>query len=263
VSLLGHRGGAGPPLVLLHGLGLDWRCWRPVLPALEREHDVLALDLPGFGAAAPLPRGTPPTPARLADAVEAELDALGIPPAVLVGNSLGGWVALELARRGRAVRVVALSPAGLEAPPGRAYLLAINEAMRLRARALAPLGRLATATSAGRVFALAGLRARPWRVGSREAAEDVATFAHAPAFHSTLLATTTGAVPAGLDEIRVPVRIAVGRLDVLLGVWTAPRFSTLLPDAEIVGLRRAGHVPMHDDPEAVARVILRPPPPAA
>jgi pimeloyl-ACP methyl ester carboxylesterase len=139
-----HRGGHGRPLVLLHGLGLTWRSWKPVLGALEARHDAIALDLPGFGASAPLERGVRPTPRALADAVAAELDRLGLEAPIVVGNSLGGWLALELARRGRAQRVVAIAPSGLETPPERAYVIGLNEIMRVRARAGAPFGRAVT-----------------------------------------------------------------------------------------------------------------------
>src|SRR3954454_7677763 len=157
------RGGSGPPLVLIHGLGLTWRCWRPILPALEKHHDVAALDLPGFGAVPPLPDGAQPTPDALADALEQELDSLAMERPALVGNSLGGWLALELARRWRASRVVAIAPAGLELPPERAYVIALNEAMRLRSKLGAPLGRLLTRPRLTRAALLVGLRERPWR----------------------------------------------------------------------------------------------------
>jgi pimeloyl-ACP methyl ester carboxylesterase len=120
-----HRAGTGPPLLLIHGLGLAWRCWKPVLAELEREHDVVAIDLPGFGAAPGLD-GTPPTIDALCDRVEADLDREGLDAVHVAGNSLGGWVALELARRGRGRSVVAFAPAGLELPPERAYVISLN-----------------------------------------------------------------------------------------------------------------------------------------
>ncbi len=93
-KLTRHRGGSGQPLVLVlvHGLGLSWRSWQPVLDALEGRHDVVAIDLPGFGESPRLPDRAAPTPARLADAVESELDRLSLDAPALVGNSLGGWV---------------------------------------------------------------------------------------------------------------------------------------------------------------------------
>ena len=105
-----HRGGSGPPLVCLHGFGDTWRTWELVLPALERRHDVLAPTLAGHA-------GGPPIEGELgdgvlADAVERDLDRAGFRTAHLVGNSLGGYVALQLAARGRAQSVVAFAPAG-------------------------------------------------------------------------------------------------------------------------------------------------------
>jgi pimeloyl-ACP methyl ester carboxylesterase len=84
---------------------------------LTPRHDVIAPDLPGFGDAPVL--DAVPTVAALADAIEAELDAAGIDTTAVAGNSLGGSVGLELARRGRALRVVVLGPAGTESAADR------------------------------------------------------------------------------------------------------------------------------------------------
>ncbi len=106
-----HRGGSGEPLVLIHGIGHTWRGWKPMLPELERRFDVLAVDLPG---SRPLGsrcrRSVDSTPEALADAVEREMLGAGFDTAHIAGNSLGGWIALELARRGRARTVTAISP---------------------------------------------------------------------------------------------------------------------------------------------------------
>jgi pimeloyl-ACP methyl ester carboxylesterase len=255
-GLTRHRGGSGPPLVLLHGLGLSWRSWLPVLDELEAQHDVLALDLPGFGSSAPLADGAPPTPARLADAVRDELDALDVEAPVLVGNSVGGWVALELARRGRASRVVAIAPSGLESPPERAYVIAMNEFMRVRARAARPLGRLVTRPLPARVALFGGLRSKPWRLGPEDGVRELQEYGCSPSFQSTLRWTIGTNVPLGLEEISVPVRIAFGTADLLLGGFTAPRFAALIPHADLVPLPGLGHVPMLDDPATVARTIL-------
>ena len=105
-----HRGGAGEPLVLLHGFTDTWRTWELVLPALQERHDVLAVTLAGHA-------GGPEIDGELSDdtlavAVERAMDAAGFATAHLVGNSLGGYTALRLAARGRARTVVALAPAG-------------------------------------------------------------------------------------------------------------------------------------------------------
>ena len=109
-----HRGGAGAPLVCLHGFTDTWRTWELVLPALERRHDVLAVTLAGHAGGPPLAQ--PVADAVLADAVEAAMDEAGFETAHIAGNSLGGYVAVQLAARGRARSVVALAPAGAARP---------------------------------------------------------------------------------------------------------------------------------------------------
>jgi pimeloyl-ACP methyl ester carboxylesterase len=243
-------------MVLLHGLGLTWNSWMPVLPALEARHDVIALDLPGFGASAPIGDGVPPTPSALAGAVAAELDRLRLRTPILVGNSLGGWLALELARRGRAERAVAIAPSGLEAPGERAYVIALNELMRARARVAAPLGRAVTAPLPTRALLFGGLRTRPWKVDPADGVRELESFGRSRSFQPTLRWTVGATIARGLADIRVPVRIVFGTLDVMLGAFTAPRFAAAIPGAELRALRGLGHVPMNDDPEQVARTIL-------
>ena len=255
-GLTRYRGGGGPPLVLVHGLGLSWRCWRPLLDALERCHEVVAIDLPGFGDSPPLAGDVAPTPTRLADAVELELDRLGLDAPALVGNSLGGWVALELARRGRATRAVLLSPSGLESPLERVWVIALNEQLRLRARIGAQVGRWLTEPLLTRMILLGGLRSRPWRLSPDAAARDLHDFGCSPGFQATLRSTVAARAPIWLGEIRVPVRVAYGTFDLMLGAVTAPRFAAAIPGAELIPLPAVGHVPMLDDPELVARAIL-------
>ena len=152
--------------------------------------DVLALDLPGFGAAEPLPDRTPTVPA-LSDAVEAELDRAGLDRVHIAGNSLGGWIALELARRGRARSVVAISPSGLESPAERIGVISMNEAMRARNIAAAPAATLLTADPVSRSTMIGALHGRPWHVPAHEAAAEIRDFATAPGFHATLGSTTS------------------------------------------------------------------------
>jgi pimeloyl-ACP methyl ester carboxylesterase len=251
-----HRAGLGPPLVLLHGLGLSWRSWRPILPALERRHDVVALDLPGFGDSKPLATAEPPTVAALLAAVERELDRLGLDRPAIVGNSLGGWLALELARRGRASRVVGIAPAGLELPAERVYVALLNELMRARAKLGRRLGPTLARTLPARLALLTGLRTRAWRVPIEDVWLEVRDFAGAPAFQATLARAEGLDVPVGLPAVSVPVRILFGTADIMLGAFTAPRFAALMPGVDLVPLVGLGHVPMADDPALVARRIL-------
>ena len=107
-----HRAGSGSPMVLIHGFSASWGVWRPLLPALERHHDVLVSTLLGHSGGPEYLAGSPAAPDAMADALERDMDSAGFERAHLVGNSLGGWLALELAARGRALSATALSPAG-------------------------------------------------------------------------------------------------------------------------------------------------------
>jgi pimeloyl-ACP methyl ester carboxylesterase len=225
-----------------------------VLPILTRVHDALALDLPGFGTAPPLIHTTP-TVAALTDAVEAELDRAELGRVHVAGNSLGGWIALELARRGRTISVVALSPSGLETPIERVGVIAMNEVMRARNVAAAPAATLLTAAPASRSAMLGGLHGRPWRVPAHDAASEIRDFATAPGFHATLGSTTGSRIPTGLGDIRVPTRICFGTRDSMIGSLTAPRFAAAIPGAQLVSLPGCGHVPMADDPHVVATAV--------
>src|SRR4051794_774653 len=145
-----HRGGSGPPLVCLHGFLDTWRSWQLTLPLLERRHDVLAPTLPGHAGGEPLYEGV--RDGVLADAVERAMDLAGIGHAHVAGNSLGGFVALQLAARGRARSVIAFAPAGGWAPGDtqREQLLARQRALHRDLRAIAPHADAVVATDEGR-----------------------------------------------------------------------------------------------------------------
>jgi pimeloyl-ACP methyl ester carboxylesterase len=242
--------------VLVHGLGLSAHVWAPVLPALAQRHDVVTLDLPGFGSAPVLEGGARPDVAGLTAALVAELDALGLERPAVAGNSLGGRLALELARAGRASRVVAIAPSGFENAAERAFVIGANELLRAQARAAHRVGRASIATAAGRTMLLGGLRARPWALDADAAWADVRALAGAPAFQGTLWLAEGADVAAAVWDVGVPVRIAFGTRDLMLGAVTSPRFATVIPGAGLVPLPGTGHVPMADDPDLVARVIL-------
>lgn len=248
-----ERAGVGDPVVLLHGLGASWVSWSQVLPALTPYVEVLAPDLPGHGRSAPLPPGTAPTVEALTDSVERELDRLGINwPVPIVGNSLGGEVALELAVRSRAGAVLALSPSGLSTSWERVYIRNTLRAGHQLARVIVPwaddLGANPVARSA--LFGL--IRSRPWRMTAQEAATEVRNMA-SPAFLDTLLEVEARTAD-NLDKIDCPVTVGFGTFDRLLGAHQGPRFAAAIRDARLVRLPGLGHVPMSDDPEAVARL---------
>ena len=110
MSLAHVRRGSGPPLVLIHGIGSQWQMWKPVLDRVSREREVVALDLPGFGDSEEY--RARPTVEALASAVAEFLDGIGLGGAHVAGNSLGGGVALAMARAGTARSACLVSPAG-------------------------------------------------------------------------------------------------------------------------------------------------------
>ena len=136
------RLGAGAPLVLLHGLGSSRRAWDPVVPVLAERFHVVTVDLPGFGNSKPLPPHLEPQPAALAAAVGELVEELGIDAPHVVGNSLGGWVALEVAHSRPVSSLTLLSPAGLWPGNTPRYNQATLRATRWLARHGRPLSPL-------------------------------------------------------------------------------------------------------------------------
>ena len=240
------------PLVLVHGVGSSSAAWDPLIPYLDGQ-DLVAIDLPGFGGAPPLPPGQPASVPAHADFVERRLDEDGIKAAHLIGNSSGGWTALELARRGRASSVVALSPAGMWRGWERRYVFA---SLRLAHR----LSRVASPV-ADKLMELKPLRmalwqyfAHPTKLSRAEAAAAIQTMGSSSSFDDFTAWTSTHS-PAGLDEIDCPVLIAWGAKDRLLFRRQADRIVMEIPGADFRLLPGAGHVPMADDPGLVAEAI--------
>jgi len=255
LSLVHDRGGSGEPLVLVHGIGSCWRCWDPVVPLLREHHDVIALDLPGYGES-PAVNGEP-TVYAITDALEEALVAAGLEDAHLVGNSLGGWIVAELAAHGRAKTAVAISPAGLATQREIAFAKGtLGPAQRI-ARRIAPMADRLVATRPARALLFNQMHARPWRVEPDSAAHQLRMLAGSESFVDTLeWACSSGAQPRGLDRIACPFRILWGTRDLVLPYRQAKRWERLVPDAELVTLKGLGHLPMADDPKLVAKSIL-------
>lgn len=252
MTLAATRTGTGPPLLMLHGVGSARPDWASLLPHLTPDFDVLAVDLPGHGASAPVPGR--PTIGALTDAVEAELDARGLGAVHVYGNSLGGRIALELARRGRARSVVAVAPSGTSVLPERLYQLTGMAVARLAVRALRPALPVLARSRVPRTVLMAGLRAQPWKASEDELLALPAGFGSSPDFWRQLLWALLLDVPLGVREIRCPVTLAQGLFDPVAPMQT-PRFAALVEGSTLALLPWSGHAPHSDQPALLARLV--------
>lgn len=249
-----RRAGAGEPLVLVHGVGSRRQVWTPVLPALEARHDVVALDLPGFGASAP--DGTEPSIEAQAVRVEAFFDELGLDRPHVAGNSMGGAIALELARRGSVRSATAVSPAGFWTGREREWCVRSLQATARLLPALRPRLPALAATAAGRTLLLAQIIHRPWRLTSEDVVGTVDAFLGSASTPRALELFREHTFHDA-DELRgVPVTIAWGDHDRLLLTRQRARARRVLPWARHVELPGCGHVPFSDDPELLGAVLL-------
>lgn len=254
----GHRGGNGTPVLLLHGVSSIWRAWTPVLPYLEPHHDVIAPTLAGHGGGPPLKSHLAPSVPALADALEDHLDQLGLQRVHIAGNSLGGWLGIELARRGRALSLTLFSPAG--AWRSQRSIEARAAAIRLTVGAMARSTAYAdfiSRNSALRWLALAAQVARPDRFPADILAASIRANGQAPAVLPLLHALPHNQVQPLPAERDYPVRLVWSGNDRVLPYkgFGAP-MRDRIPDVELIHFPGVGHVPMTDDPAGVARHIL-------
>jgi pimeloyl-ACP methyl ester carboxylesterase len=223
--------------------------WRPVVELLAAEREVLTLDMPGFGGAPELPNGVEPSAANLAAAIQQRCATLGIDRPHVAGNSLGGWVALEMGRAGAAASVTALSPAGL----WRAPLGPRKGDTRQRARRLRPLVVAALHVPATRRRMLSTFAAHPERIPAAEGRELVLGWIDSSGYDGANHSMRTHLFdPAGYPE-DVPVTIAWGELDRLVG---PPKPERRPAGSRFLVLPGVGHTPTWDDPQLVARTLL-------
>jgi pimeloyl-ACP methyl ester carboxylesterase len=246
MSVSYDRSGDGEPLLLIHGLGGERHIWAPVLDRLVPERDTIRVDLPGFGASPVLAPGVKATPWALAARIAEQLDVLRLDRVHVAGNSLGGWVALELAKAGRALSVTGLATAGLwEGPLARKACV-----MWTISRALLPGLPTLLRGAGARRLALGGSVAHPERVPYAAAVGIARAYATAPGFIAANDNMRANHFTGG-DRIDVPVTMAWCEHDRLIA---RPRHLPF-PARELL-LQGCGHVPMYDDPQAVAAVLL-------
>lgn len=257
-----YRAGEGEPLLLLHGVTGTWHHWRPVLGDLVAKFEVIAPTLAGHDGGPPFTKTGALDLGDATDSLEEHLEELGLDTFHVAGNSLGGSLALELAKRGRARSVVALSPGGGWRPgdPGG------NESRRV-ARFFA---RTQLITKASDRYLPQLLR---WPVVRRVSFRDVmyrgeqvpladAVHMARTAIHCTIIeqvidSLKAGASIEGLDQVKAPTLVAWAKHDRVLRMnRQSERFRTQIPDVEFRVLEGVGHVPMYDDPPLIADTII-------
>jgi pimeloyl-ACP methyl ester carboxylesterase len=254
-GLTQRRAGAGSPMLLLHGIGGSWRNFQTILPLLARSYDVLGVDMPGYGASPPLPAEIEPSVPALADAVARELDRLGIDKAHILGNALGGFVALELARQGRALTVVALAPAGLSSRIVLTYTVALLTWCRFLARTCAPVADQVAGSRLMRWLTWRAFLRYPGRPPAEAIAHGIRDYGRSPSFFRTLRWLNRNQA-VGLEEIECPVHIVWGTQDFVIPKRNAVRFEPVIQKLSSVQFRKMGHASMLDDPELILREVL-------
>jgi pimeloyl-ACP methyl ester carboxylesterase len=256
-----YRAGEGEPLVLIHGFTATWRCWLPVLGELVPRFEVIAPTLHGHDGGAELPpRDVPHSIADAADHLERHLDELEVGTAHLVGNSLGGALALELAKRGRARSVVGISPAGGIRPgdtaSARQIIRVFTRMQTTTTRSIDLLPRIVKRPRLRRL-ALRDVMARGHQVPAVEALALARSSIRCDIVQDVYAVLRNGdASLHGLDAIDVPTLIVWGDHDRILPMDRhAPRLREEIPGAEFRVLRGLGHTPMWDDPTLIATTI--------
>ena len=239
--------------MLIHGLGSSKRVWDAPLPLLIREREVIAIDLPGFGDSQLL--NITPTVEALADSVEELFAQLGLARPAVGGNSLGGWISLELARRGSVSSAVALSPAGFWNRPEMLMATTSLKVSRAAATAAAPLIASLASTKAGRAALAAQLVGRPAAVPAADLAPGLTGWIHSAGFEAIRKARF-GRTGCTGDQLASPATVAWGAKDRLLLPRQAKRAAAWIPGIRVFELPGCGHVPCWDDPPLVARTLL-------
>jgi pimeloyl-ACP methyl ester carboxylesterase len=255
-----YRAGEGEPVVLLHGFTAHWRHWKPVLADLVARYEVIAPTLSGHRGGPPFPPGNALRKIGDAgDSLEEHLDRLGVGTAHFVGNSMGGALALELAKRGRARSVVALSPGG-GWEPGSADPERIARFFARQMRIVR-----ATRRTIPRVMARPGSRRIAMRDimrhGELISPRDAIDMSFDP-LGCTVVDEVLESLRDGrghledLDQVAAPTLIAWAELDRILPLATcSARFRREIPNVEFRVLPRVGHVPMWDDTRLVVKTI--------
>ena len=256
-----YRAGEGETLVLVHGFTATWRCWMPNLAELVPHFDVVAPTLHGHDGGPVLPDGVKAKSiGEAADHVEQQLDELGVGEAHFAGNSLGGALSLEIAKRGRAKSVVAISPGGGWREDDRAEAERIikwfSRNQKIARVSLSRIEKVMRRPGARRL-ALRDVMARGDQVPAQEAAQLVRSSVACSVVDDVFATIRSGSgLMRDLDRIDCPVLVCWGDKDRILPLPKhGPRFRDEIPGVEFRVWKGLGHTPMWDDPHLIASTI--------
>ena len=246
--------GSGESLLLIHGMGSASTAWKPIRPMLESKFQVITVDMPGHGET-PYIEGAPMDPNSLALAVLNEMSELGIENFHLVGNSLGGWVSLEMASTAptRIKSVTALAPAGLWLNPYNVRYPATALA-RFLAKTTMKLAPTALHFEPARRLGFWDVSPR-WQEFSYEICLDAVNAlgkadGYYPAWDGMLMKRFDGTIPE-----QIPVTIIFGDTDRTLPATTCQERSVAPAHAKWIIFPDTGHAPMWDSPHDVVAAI--------
>lgn len=252
--------GSGEPVLLLHPFMMSQNVWKDVAPRIAGtgRYEVFAPTMPGHngGARAPFFLHT----GALADDVERRLDALGWGTCHIVGNSLGGWVAFELERRGRARTLTGIAPAG-----GWSHLTAVKFEIIAKFVAGMPVWLLTRALGPrvlslpfSRHLAYLPISASADGISETELVDIVDDVSHCPAYYQLLVKALLLPGLMELADTSTPTHLVTCAKDRVL---PPPRFSRkfvaqLPPNTRLTQLDDVGHIPMFEAPERIADLIV-------
>jgi pimeloyl-ACP methyl ester carboxylesterase len=252
-------GSGDPPVLFLHGLGGNWTAWLENLPAVARERRVVAVDLPGFGRSRPASDGISiPGYART---IERFCDELGLERFVVVGNSLGGWVAAELALRipSRMEALVLVDAAGIVPTRlERTKAVGIMRGAALGAPLAPRFRRSVAARPRLRKMALKYTAAEPAGLAADlvyMALPEAPDPGFAPAF-TAARRSWSDAWCDRLTEVECPALIVWGERDSLLPVRHGREWARRLRGSELLVIKEAGHLPMLERPAEFNAALL-------
>jgi len=249
--------GEREPVVFVHGLGGQWQNWLENISRVAQERRVLALDLPGFGLTPESSEHiTIPGYGRFVDAF---CEALGLGEVALVGNSMGGYIAAEVAIQfpPRVSRLVLVSAAGISsADTARAPILTVGRIAAAMATYTAARHRALASRPLSRHLSLAMVARHPRLLRADLAYEGFYKGAGKPGFDDALRASLDYDFRDRLPDVSVPTLIVWGEKDAIIPVRDADEFERLISDSRKVVMRDTGHIPMAERPRAFNDVLL-------